>query len=185
MSYGWKALQHQSNPCLSTFLVYSVRNYESSFYIYFVSWNIIRDKLLNLYFSVDKAKQMPMLVHMAIITCVDIRPINTWSVTTELTIIKIDDTHKTGVIVTNIAPGVMVHVMWTGKNLFFCQKLQLSIFRSIRQNSTEKGDSLSSGGSSSPVSLEHQKSDEALSIHSEKEITDDITARTSELTIQQ
>jgi len=57
--------------------------------------------------------------------------------------------------------------------------------RSLRQNSTEKGDSLSSGGSSSPVSLEHQKSDEALSIHSEKEITDDITARTSELTIQQ
>merc|ERR1712106_428274 len=56
--------------------------------------------------------------------------------------------------------------------------------RSIRQNSTEKGDSLSSGGSSSPVSLEHQKSDEALSIHSEKE-TDEITARTSELTIQQ
>ena len=79
------------------------------------------------------------------------------------------------------APGHPL-AMAPGKILIFATNFNL--FDSLRQNSTEKGDSLSSGGSSSPVSLEHQKSDEAISIHSEKE-TDDITAMTSELTIQE
>ena len=83
-----------------------------------------------------------------------------------------------------VATNAPVHHLETAQGKILAPNLKTQNFQSLRQNSTEKGDSLSSGGSSSPVSLEHQKSDEAISIHSEKE-ADDITAMTSELTIQE
>ena len=43
----------------------------------------------------------------------------------ELTIIKIDDTHKMGEVVTSIAPGETVHVMGAGRN---SKKLKKSNF---------------------------------------------------------